>query len=150
MVRKLNVVVEGAQICGVLSPPFRVLSAEEKLAHYTMIRASKADFVWIGLGAPKQEQWMAEAWQHLKPSILLGVGAAFDFHAGTVQRAPAALRHAGLEWSYRLIMEPRRLWRRYLATNTLFIGYVIRDLLRGTQDSASGIERACTDEVDQR
>jgi N-acetylglucosaminyldiphosphoundecaprenol N-acetyl-beta-D-mannosaminyltransferase len=119
------------QVCGKLSPAFRPLTEEDKHQHYALIRDSRADFVWVGLGAPKQEQWMAEAWQHLKPSILLGVGAAFDFYAGTVRRAPTAMGWLGLEWLYRLIQEPRRLWRRYLITNSLFVGYLLKDLVSG-------------------
>ena len=72
---------------------------------------------------------MAEAWPELRPAILLGVGAAFDFHAGTIRRAPATIRHVGLEWLHRLFQEPRRLWRRYLVTNSLFIYYAVRDAL---------------------
>lgn len=85
--------------------------------------------VWVGLGAPKQEQWMAEAFETLRPAILLGVGAAFDFHSEVVSRAPRVLRGLGLEWFYRLLSQPRRLWRRYLVTNTLFIAYLARNAL---------------------
>lgn len=120
-------------VCGTLSPPFRVLTPEEIQANYQTIRDSKADFVWVGLGAPKQELWMAEAWQSLRPAILLGVGAAFDFHAGAVRRAPALFRFLGLEWLFRLLQEPKRLWRRYLVTNTLFIYYLVRDSLSRTR-----------------
>jgi N-acetylglucosaminyldiphosphoundecaprenol N-acetyl-beta-D-mannosaminyltransferase len=96
-----------------------------------LIRASGAEFVWVGLGAPKQEKWMAEAWRELQPAVLLGVGAAFDFYAGTLRRAPRYMRRAGLEWLYRLSQEPRRLWKRYLVTNSLFIRYALTDALRG-------------------
>jgi N-acetylglucosaminyldiphosphoundecaprenol N-acetyl-beta-D-mannosaminyltransferase len=73
---------------------------------------------------------MAEAWQHLKPSVLFGVGAAFDFHAGTVRRAPSLLGYLGLEWLYRFLQEPRRLGRRYLVTNCLFLAYMLEDTLK--------------------
>jgi len=118
----------GLQICGKLSPPFRALSAAERQQHYDAIRASGAELVWVGLGAPKQEQWMAEAAHTLRPAILLGVGAAFDFQAEVVGRAPKAMRDWGLEWFYRLLSQPRRLWRRYLTTNTLFLVYLAQEL----------------------
>lgn len=114
----------GLNICGAFSPPYREISEEEKELHYSAIRQSGAEFVWVGLGAPKQERWMFEASNKLKDQILFGVGAAFDFHAGTVTRAPIMLRKSGLEWLYRLIRQPKRLWRRYLVTNTLFVFYV--------------------------
>jgi N-acetylglucosaminyldiphosphoundecaprenol N-acetyl-beta-D-mannosaminyltransferase len=127
----LRELVPGIRICGTLSPPFRELNAEEVRAHHALIRASGAEFVWVGLGAPKQEKWMAEAWRELQPAVLLGVGAAFDFYAGTLRRAPRYMRRAGLEWLYRLSQEPRRLWKRYLVTNSLFIRYALTDALRG-------------------
>jgi N-acetylglucosaminyldiphosphoundecaprenol N-acetyl-beta-D-mannosaminyltransferase len=137
---RLRAKVPGVQIVGTLAPPFRPLSPDDKAQHYAAIRAAAADFVWVGLGAPKQEQWMAEAAPHLRPSILFGVGAAFDFHAGTIPRAPPVMRALGLEWLSRLSQEPRRLWKRYLISNSLFVAYALRDLLgRGsdpqTQDS---------------
>jgi N-acetylglucosaminyldiphosphoundecaprenol N-acetyl-beta-D-mannosaminyltransferase len=129
--------VPGAQIVGALSPPFRPLSAEDKARHYAAIRAAQADFVWVGLGAPKQEQWMAEASPYLRPGILFGVGAAFDFHAGTIPRAPPVMRALGLEWLSRLSQEPRRLWKRYLVTNSLFVAYALGDLFAGGADIQS-------------
>lgn len=92
------------------------------------IKSSGARLVFVGLGCPKQEFWMAEYSKHL-PAILIGVGAAFDFLAGTKSRAPVVLQRAGLEWFYRLINEPKRLWKRYLYANTLFLWYLIRDIL---------------------
>lgn len=127
----LRAKVPGLNIVGTLSPPFRPLSAEDKAQHYAQILAASADFVWVGLGAPKQEQWMAEAAPHLRPSVLFGVGAAFDFHAGTIPRASAFMRSLGLEWLSRLLQEPRRLWRRYLVTNTLFVMYALGDAVGG-------------------
>ena len=102
------------------SPPFRPLSAEEDAAAVARINASGASFVFVGLGCPKQERWMAEHRGRVN-AVMIGVGAAFDFHAGTVKRAPAWMRDNGLEWLHRLFSEPRRLWKRYLVTNTLFI-----------------------------
>lgn len=110
------------------SPPFRTLTAEEDAAAVKRINDSGAGIVFVGLGCPKQERWMAEHRGRVN-AVMIGVGAAFDFHAGTVRRAPAWMREYGLEWLHRLASEPRRLWRRYLVTNTLFILGVARQLL---------------------
>ena len=126
----LHQMIPDVKICGSISPPFRPLTDDERQLHYRIIRNSGAAFVWIGLGAPKQERWMADAWQYIRPCIALGVGAAFDFYAGTVQRAPRRIGRMGLEWLYRLLQEPRRLWKRYLVTNSLFIYYLISEHLR--------------------
>lgn len=112
------------------SPPFRALSAEEDAAAVDRINASGAGFVFVGLGCPKQERWMAEHRGKIH-AVMIGVGAAFDFHAGTVKRAPQWMRDNGLEWLHRLGSEPRRLWRRYLVTNTLFVIGAARQLLLG-------------------
>lgn len=112
------------------SPPFRALSAEEDAAAVARINASAAGIVFVGLGCPKQERWMAEHRGRVN-AVMIGVGAAFDFHAGTVQRAPAWMRDNGLEWLHRLLSEPRRLWKRYLVTNTLFIVGAARQLFSG-------------------
>jgi N-acetylglucosaminyldiphosphoundecaprenol N-acetyl-beta-D-mannosaminyltransferase len=110
----------GLAIAGMESPPFRPLTPEEDDAAVARINGSGAGIVFVGLGCPKQEQWMA-AHKGRVNAVMIGVGAAFDFHAGTVQRAPRWMRNAGLEWLHRLMSEPRRLWRRYLVTNTLFM-----------------------------
>jgi N-acetylglucosaminyldiphosphoundecaprenol N-acetyl-beta-D-mannosaminyltransferase len=96
-----------------------------------MINASGADVVWVGLGAPKQERWMAAHLGRIKAPVMLGVGAAFDFHAGLLKRAPRLFQRAGLEWLFRLLMEPRRLWRRYLRANTEFAFLLAGELLAG-------------------
>lgn len=116
-------------VVGTYSPPFRALTDAEVQQAIDRINGAKPDIVWVGLGAPKQEYWMAEHWRQLRPAILMGVGAAFDFHAGRVRRSPAWMQRAGLEWLYRLIQEPVRLWRRYLTTNSLFIYYFLRNVL---------------------
>lgn len=110
------------------SPPFRALTPEEDAATVACINASGAGIVFVGLGCPKQERWMAEHRGRVN-AVMIGVGAAFDFHAGTVQRAPAWMRDNGLEWLHRLASEPGRLWKRYLVTNTLFIVGAARQLL---------------------
>ncbi|MHB1188801.1 WecB/TagA/CpsF family glycosyltransferase [Thiobacillus sp.] len=110
------------------SPPFRALSAEDDAAAVDRISTSGARIVFVGLGCPKQERWMAEHRGRID-AVMIGVGAAFDFHAGTVRRAPAWMRDNGLEWLHRLLSEPGRLWKRYLVTNTLFIVGAARQLL---------------------
>jgi N-acetylglucosaminyldiphosphoundecaprenol N-acetyl-beta-D-mannosaminyltransferase len=116
----------GLQIVGGYSPPFRALSSEEERDVAAAINASGADVVWVGTGQPKQEKWMAAMRDRLDAPILAGVGAAFDFHAGIVPQAPAWMQRVGLEWSYRLAREPRRLWRRYARYNPRFVAGFLR------------------------
>jgi N-acetylglucosaminyldiphosphoundecaprenol N-acetyl-beta-D-mannosaminyltransferase len=111
----------GVQIVGGFSPPFRTLSDEEREAVVAEINHARPDVVWVGIGVPKQEKWMATMHEHLDAPVLVGVGAAFDFHAGLVPQAPSWMQGAGLEWLYRLAQEPRRLWRRYLTYNPRFV-----------------------------
>ena len=108
------------QVVGMFSPPFRTLSAQEDEEIVHMINESNADFVWIGLGAPKQERRMAEHQGKIK-GFMIGVGAAFDYEAGNIDRAPMWMQKANLEWLYRLLQEPKRLFKRYFYTNTKFI-----------------------------
>lgn len=115
-------------IAGMESPPFRTLSADEDAAAVERMNVSYAGVVFVGLGCPKQERWMAEHRGRVN-AVMIGVGAAFDFLAGTVRRAPLWMQNAGLEWLHRLAMEPRRLWKRYLVTNTLFLIGASRQLL---------------------
>lgn len=116
------------KVAGAYSPPFRALTAEEDAAVVAQINASGAGTVWVSLGCPKQELWMAAHRGRIN-AVMIGVGAAFDYHAGTIARAPLWMQHAGLEWLHRLVSEPRRLWKRYLVTNTLFIAGAARQLL---------------------
>ena len=120
----------GLQIAGAISPPYRVLSDEEDAADVARINASGAGTVWVSLGCPKQEVWMAEHRGRIT-AVMIGVGAAFDYHAGTIKRAPVWMQRRGLEWLHRLCSEPGRLWKRYLVTNTLFVFGAIRQLLFG-------------------
>jgi N-acetylglucosaminyldiphosphoundecaprenol N-acetyl-beta-D-mannosaminyltransferase len=115
-------------IAGYSSPPFRALTDEEDAAAVAEINATRPDYVWIGLGMPKQEKWMASHVGRVEAAALLGVGAAFDFSAGTVARAPGWMQRTGLEWLFRLICEPRRLARRYLIDNLVFIAYAFMQL----------------------
>ena len=110
----------GVIVAGMYSPPFRALSAEEDQQIIQMINESHADFVWVGLGAPKQENWMAAHKGKIK-GLMVGVGAAFDYLAGNIDRAPMWMQKANLEWLYRLLQEPKRLFKRYFYTNTKFI-----------------------------
>jgi len=118
----------GVRIVGGYSPPHRSLTTEEEDAVAEEINRSRADVVWVGIGVPKQEKWMARMRPRLDAPLLIGVGAAFDFHAGLVPQAPNWLQEAGLEWAYRLVHEPRRLWRRYLRYNPRFVGAFARQL----------------------
>lgn len=112
----------GIQIAGMYNPPFRPLTEAEDDKIVEKINTTKPDFVWVGLGAPKQEKWMAEH-QGCIDGLMVGVGAGFDYFAGNIKRAPLWMQKANLEWLYRLLQDPRRLFMRYLHTNTKFILY---------------------------
>ncbi len=120
----------GLVVAGGSSPPFRELTAEEDERELELINRSGAAIVWVGTGQPKQELWMHEMRDRLRPPLLVGVGAAFDFHAGLVSQAPAWMQRHGLEWTYRLSREPRRLWRRYARYNPRFVVGFSRQYLR--------------------
>jgi N-acetylglucosaminyldiphosphoundecaprenol N-acetyl-beta-D-mannosaminyltransferase len=111
----------GLQVVGGYAPPFRPLSEEEIDAVVAEINHARPDVVWVGIGVPKQEKWMATLRDRLDAPVLVGVGAAFDFHAGLIPQAPAWMQSAGLEWLFRLSKEPRRLWKRYLTYNPRFV-----------------------------
>jgi N-acetylglucosaminyldiphosphoundecaprenol N-acetyl-beta-D-mannosaminyltransferase len=119
----------GVKIVGGYSPPHRPLTPEEEDAVAQEINHSRADVVWVGIGVPKQEKWMARMRPRLEAPLLIGVGAAFDFHAGLVPQAPNWLQEAGLEWAYRLAHEPRRLWRRYVRYNPRFLAAFTRQAI---------------------
>lgn len=124
---KLSAAYPGIKIAGMYSPPFRPLTAKEDAEVVQMINEAKADFLWVGLGAPKQEIWMA-AHKNKIHSFMVGVGAGFDYFAGNIARAPEWMQRNNLEWLYRLLQDPKRLFKRYLVTNTKFIWYaMIRD-----------------------
>lgn len=117
---------DGVKIVGGQSPPFRALTEPELDAIAAEINAAAPDVVWVGIGVPKQEKWMAAMRERLDAPVLIGVGAAFDFHAGLIPQAPRWMQKAGLEWLFRLAQEPRRLWRRYLTYNPRFVLGVAR------------------------
>lgn len=130
LARSLRGQYPGLLIAGTFAPPFRDLSRKEEQRVRGRIAASNAKIVFVGLSTPRQELWMARETGRLPPAVLLGVGAAFDFLSGTKPQAPRWMRESGLEWLYRLIQEPARLWRRYLVANAIFCFYAIRDSLR--------------------
>jgi len=119
-------------IAGVEPPPMLPEQPEVDLDVVEKINSSGAKIVFVGLGCPKQELWMHAYSPHI-PAVLIGVGAAFDFFAGTVKRAPLWMQECGLEWLFRLCSEPRRLWKRYLVTNSLFIWYSVLERIGGNK-----------------
>jgi len=134
LVQKLQRRYPKAVLVGWESPPFRPLTADEEQKMLGRIQEAKPDLIWVGLGAPKQELWMERHAKSLQPSVLLGVGAAFDFYAEAVTRAPVWMRRSGLEWLHRLIQDPKRLFYRYAVTNTLFLWYMLTDLIVRRRD----------------
>ena len=112
-------------IAGMYAPPFRELTEEEDKQAVEQINRAKPDFVWVGLGAPKQERWMY-AHQDRVQGLMIGVGAGFDYFAGNIKRAPLWMQKCSLEWLYRLLQDPRRLFKRYLVTNTKFLYLVVK------------------------
>jgi len=120
----------GLSVVGTCSPPFRPLTEAELAEDIRLINDSDADVVWVGLGTPKQEIWMADNRRRLRAPLVLGVGAAFDFHAGSVRQAPRWIRAAGGEWFFRLCTQPRRLWRRYIVQLAQFLGLLTLQIAR--------------------
>ena len=117
-------------IAGRISPPFCEQSEAELRLDIEKINSVKPDILWVGLGSPKQDFWMHKNRDKLNVPVIIGVGAAFDFLSGMKKQAPSWVRHSGLEWLFRLCAEPRRLWRRYLIGNTLFLFLLIKENLK--------------------
>ena len=111
----------GLRIVGTYTPPFRPLTPEEHAGLSAELQTCQPDFLWVGLSTPKQERFMAMEFERLNARLFIGVGAAFDFHAGRVSQAPRWIQRSGFEWLYRLCKEPRRLWRRYMKNNPRFL-----------------------------
>ncbi|MEO5802633.1 MAG: WecB/TagA/CpsF family glycosyltransferase [Verrucomicrobiota bacterium] len=111
----------GIQIVGTYEPPFRPLNSEEERELHRVLNETKPDVFWVGLSTPKQERFMAEYLPRFDVTLMVGVGAAFDFHSGSVKQAPRWIQRSGLEWLFRFCMEPKRLWRRYLKNNPRFV-----------------------------
>jgi N-acetylglucosaminyldiphosphoundecaprenol N-acetyl-beta-D-mannosaminyltransferase len=125
---KLEAQFPGVRIVGTYCPPFRPLNEAEDAQLVALIAERKPDLIWIGLSTPKQERFMAEYLSRLDTTVMLGVGAAFDFHSGRVRQAPRWIQRSGFEWFYRLCSQPRRLARRYLVNNPLFIARIALQL----------------------
>ncbi|WP_150047525.1 WecB/TagA/CpsF family glycosyltransferase [Methylomonas rhizoryzae] len=127
LVSKMRAKYPGVEIVGWHSPPFRPLSAEEDAQLVSLINDAKADFLWVGLGAPKQEKWIDAHLSQVQVPVQVGVGAAFDFHSERVPRAPLWMQKNGLEWLFRM-WNDKRLFKRYLTTNPIFLVLLFRDL----------------------
>jgi N-acetylglucosaminyldiphosphoundecaprenol N-acetyl-beta-D-mannosaminyltransferase len=122
---KLEARFLGVKIVGTYTPPFRPLETEEERDLIQRVERVRPDLFWVGLSTPKQERFMAAFLPKLETKLMVGVGAAFDFHAGKVRQAPRWIQRSGLEWAYRIGQEPRRLWKRYARNNPLFVGRVL-------------------------
>jgi N-acetylglucosaminyldiphosphoundecaprenol N-acetyl-beta-D-mannosaminyltransferase len=126
---RLKSLCPGIRIVGTYSPPFRELAKEEQDEVCAMINSAEPDILWVSLGTPKQDVWMLDHREKLNVSVMHGVGAAFDFLTGEVRQAPRWMMNAGLEWLFRLMMEPRRLWKRYTINNVLFLYYLLLEAI---------------------
>ncbi len=136
LVTRLRGKFPALKVAGVYSPPFRPLTPHEERETAALINSSGADIVWVGLGTPKQDYFVARFRPLLEAPVLLAVGAAFDFHAGRVRQAPPWMQRGGLEWLFRLTQDPRRLWRRYILGNPRFVALVLRQFLAGALRAA--------------
>lgn len=127
---KMTNAFPGLKVSGTFCPPFRPLRDEERREIITTINKSQTDFLWVGLSTPKQERWMHEMLPHLSVKVAFAVGAAFDYNTGRLRRAPVWMQQTGLEWLFRLMQEPRRLFKRYLVNNPRFAALLTMQLLR--------------------
>jgi len=130
----------GLEVAGTYSPPFRQLHEDEDRIVVDKINSTEPDILWVGLGAPKQEKWMAEHFGRINAAAMVGVGAAFDFHSGRIKWAPAWIQNLGLEWAYRLAQDPKRMWRRNL-DSPVFLFNVIIQRLRMLSDKSNSIKQ---------
>jgi N-acetylglucosaminyldiphosphoundecaprenol N-acetyl-beta-D-mannosaminyltransferase len=134
----------GLRVIGVYTPPFRPLTQQEESQVVALLARLKPDVTWIGLGAPKQELFMSQYSGRLDTTLMIGVGAAFDMHTGRIKDAPLWMKGVGLAWFYRLVQEPRRLWRRYLETNPKFVYEILLQILGIREydlEDQTGLER---------
>jgi len=138
------------KILKMVSPPFRPMTEEEDQRIIEEMNTLSPDLIWVGLGAPKQEQWMYQKRSQIKRGVMLGVGAAFDFHTQKIKRAPAWMQNAGLEWFHRLLSEPKRLFKRYLVTNTLFMVYLFKYGVSISENSKSENSRDRSESSSER
>lgn len=120
----------GLKIVGTFSPPFRLMNKKEEIELQEQIKILSPDIIWVGMSTPKQEKWMSDHLEKLNTRVMIGVGAAFDFHAGLIKQAPRWIQRLGLEWCFRLCIEPKRLWKRYLKNNPLFIWKFVLQFLK--------------------
>lgn len=130
LVEKLKIRFPELEIAGFYAPPLRSIGEIEEGPVLDQINVANPDVLWVGLGSPKQDYWMRNHRGKLDVPVMIGVGAAFDFIAGTKPQAPVWMRKSGLEWLFRLCCEPRRLWKRYLFGNTQFIYFLIKDMMK--------------------
>lgn len=130
LARRLQDAYPGLEVAGTECPPFRAQSDEETAATLARIEAAGTDILWVGLGIPKQDVWMHQNAHKLRGVVSIGIGAAFDFHTGRIQRAPLWMQRSGFEWLHRLASEPRRLWRRYLILAPRFVAASISETVR--------------------
>ena len=129
IISKLYSIYPEIKIAGYHCPPFGPsIDSNTNREIYQKINSSRPDVVWVGLGCPKQEKWIIENKEKLSTAFIMGIGAVFEFYAGTLQRAPKILQKVGLEWLFRLIMEPKRLWKRYLIEGPKFFYYIVKEL----------------------
>ena len=127
--RALEEKIPGVRIVGAYTPPFRALTQDEENTLLQMVSRIRPDIFWIGLSTPKQERFMARYWDKLDTKMMVGVGAAFDLHTGNMKDAPDWMKQAGLQWLHRLCQEPKRLWKRYLINNPIFVYRMCLQLL---------------------
>ena len=128
--KKIEINYPHANISGYKSPPFRELTPEENQSYINQMNEVRADIIWVGLGAPKQEIWMANNYAMLDRGIMIGIGAGFDYLAGQTKHAPNWMKYFALEWLFRLIQEPKRLWKRYFITIPIFIALNFMEIIK--------------------
>jgi N-acetylglucosaminyldiphosphoundecaprenol N-acetyl-beta-D-mannosaminyltransferase len=128
LARVLAAQFPGIRIVGTYTPPFRSMTSQEREAFCQTVNALRPDIIWVGLGTPKQELFMGDLLPHLDTRVMIGVGAAFDYHTGRINDSPAWVKRAGLQWLHRLMQEPSRLWRRYLLNNPRFLFHIALQL----------------------
>lgn len=131
-----------ASITGTYSPPFRPMTSTEEMELVAKVRLAQPDIIWVGLSTPKQERFMAQYLPMLDTKLMIGVGAAFLFHTGAIQDSPAWMKQLGLQWLHRLVQEPRRLWKRYLLNNPLFLAHVFLQIMGWKRYTLEAGERA--------
>jgi N-acetylglucosaminyldiphosphoundecaprenol N-acetyl-beta-D-mannosaminyltransferase len=144
LARRLARRFPGLTVAGTYTPPFRRLTHQEDEDVVKQINDAAPDIVWVGLSTPKQEYWMAEHVGRIEAPALIGVGAAFDFHAGLKPQAPHWMQSSGLEWLFRLGTEPRRLWKRYLVNNPAFVWLALQEVMRQHEAPAVAAPAATT------